>query len=177
MPFSTVSMSPRSTLHIVRQSPSPHPVTGQLFSLPLKMVTLPSLSVIMCSFPKREMWNIGTTVHLLSTWASEIFLIVAIQGLCKGTLLPTHFCDGISPPHNSGHIPSMQCPVCPTTSPVNCLLLNPTPSISLPLNPLTETWKCTLKISTPYSIVYHCCPCHHCCVTTIVLLSIVPSCI
>ena len=44
-------------------------------------------------------------------------------GGCKGTLLSTHFSNGISPPHDSGHIPSLQRLVCPTTSPVNCLLL------------------------------------------------------
>ena len=35
---------------------------------------------------------------------------------CKGTLISAFFIDGISPPHDSGHIPSMQHPVCPNTS-------------------------------------------------------------
>ena len=37
---------------------------------------------------------------------------------CKGTLILAFFTDGISPPHDSGHIPSMQYPVCPITSSV-----------------------------------------------------------
>ena len=78
-------------------------------------------------------------------------------GGCKGTLLSTDLSDRIPPPHNSGYIPSMQCLVCPTISPVNCLLLIQLLPYLCPVNPLMETWKCTPKISAPYSIVYHCC--------------------
>ena len=48
-----------------------------------------------------------------------------VERYCKGTLLSTHFSNGISLPHDSRYFPSKQCLVFPTTLPVNCLLLNP----------------------------------------------------
>ena len=112
-------------------------------------------------------------IYLLSP-PEQIELDKFIDENCKGTLLSTHFSDGISPPHDSRYILSMQCP---TTSPVNHLLLIQLLLHLRPIDSLTETQKHTPKISAPYSIVYHCCTCHHCCVTTIFLLSIAPSCI
>ena len=90
---------------------------------------------------------------------------------CKGTLLSTHFSNGISLPHNSGYIPSMQHLVFPTTSPVNHLFLNPTSSISPPcrlINRNLETHSedlCTLFccLSLLYLsplLCYHHCSCY-----------------
>ena len=93
------------------------------------------------------------------------------------SVLSNSFFDRISPPYNSGHIPSTQSLVCPTTSPVNCLLLNQLCLYSHSVDSIMETQKCTPNISVPYSVVCHCCSCHHCCVTAIVLFSIVPGCI
>ena len=83
-------------------------------------------------------------------------------------------------PNDSGHIPSMQHPICPTTSSVK----QPTPCLSLPWwlvwlwdCSVTGTWKRTLNISEPYSIICHCCSYHHCCAITIIIPSIVLSCI
>ena len=49
-------------------------------------------------------------------------------GGCKGTLILAFFTDGISLPHDSGHILSMQHPIRPTTLSVK----QPTPCPSLP---------------------------------------------
>ena len=80
--------------------------------------------VIVDSVTKRSHF-VSTVTTLSTTGTAQLYL-------CKGTLLPTHLSNRISPPHNSEYILSMQCLVCPTTSPVNCLLLNPTPSASPP---------------------------------------------
>ena len=69
---------------------------------------------------------------------------------CKGMLISAFFTYRISLPHDSRHILSMQHPVRPTTS-----------SVKQP----------TLNISEPYSVI------HHCCTITIVIPSIVLSCI
>ena len=76
-------------------------------------------------------------------------------GGCKGTLILAFFTDGISPPHDSGHIPSMQHPVHPTTSSVK----QPTPCPSLPWwfvrlrNRNSETYSEYLNLIPLFAIV------------------------
>ena len=84
-----------------------------------------------------------------------IWIATFSLGRCKGTLFPNSFSNRISLPYDSRHIPSMQSLVCPTTLPVNHLLLKPTLFIFLSINSITETQKHTLNISMPYSIVCH----------------------
>ena len=101
-------------------------------------------------------------------------------GGCKGTLILVFFTDRISLPHDSGHIQSMQHPIRPTTSSVK----QPTPCPSPPWwlvwlwdGSVMGTRKCTPNTSEPYSVICHCCSYHHCCAITIIIPSIVLSCI
>ena len=73
---------------------------------------------------------------------------------CKGTLLSADLPDGISLPHDSGYILSMQCLVCPATSLVNHLLPNwlhsffcPNVSVSFWDNSAMETLETHSKVS------------------------------
>ena len=92
-----------------------------------------------CQLPSRELhplpipdmpWDTASVdfiVELPESNGKDTIMVVVDSvtkcSHCKGTLILAFFTDGISPPHNSGHIPSMQHPVHPTTSSVK----QPTP--------------------------------------------------
>ena len=130
---------------------------------------------------ERVMGSKGLWRHVLGTAvAPKPFVLLNGIPVCKGMLISAFFTDGISLPHDSGHILSMQHPVCPTTSSVK----QPTPCLSLPWwlvrlwdGSVTGTRKRTPNISKPYSVICHCCSYHHCCANTIIIPSIVLSCI
>ena len=79
--------------------------------------------------PDRETWRVDLQKENIS-WSKILICKMIYKAMyCKGTLILAFFTDGISPLHDSGHIPSMRHPVRPTTS-----LVKP-PSLRSPLTP------------------------------------------